>query len=549
MKKLALGCAALTAALFAFRWFAGTANAPSDARASTGLSAHATAREEGRTRRPVLEFGAPAAERASLGVSATAAATNASPVVETLFHGRLIDLAGQPLAGAAEPSVNLVDAEGRQHQASALEFGAFAFRALPYGKYRVSTSADGYLGTSDEIELDSAHPELAKDYTLALAPVLKIRVLTPEGANLFDEELDLENRPALAVVATREQPGRWLDQVAGNAGKPFGIGCFLQSGPRVDSLPGGYMGILMLDHALPAFASLVDRQRVLQTQEIRPGDDVVTFVLAPEELGLSLATNRVPLIDPGTLAPFEGPQAWFRGGALADRGLDPDPNARGMLAGRDAEVFDLHTGSEGRPASRTRMPASSSATNLDSTAIESRLEVEVLIVDSSGAARNSTFNLGIYDPLSATLRMPRDLTYVSTGAGELELSGLGHQLYVLRTSEQAPVSIGPGGGATWVSGNVLLDLRSRSAPTSFVVTLTRATRVMLFATSEQFDGLGFRVVDEQDLELESGRFHASGSRALMLPQGDYRIALLDPNDAVLSEQIVRVGTRPLSVDL
>jgi hypothetical protein len=490
-------------------------------------------------------------------VTAPHAENKASALAETLFHGRLLGPSGQPLGGSLRSSVSLVDADGRRHTSSEREQGDFAFSALPYGKYWVTASADGYLKLSDEIEFDAAHAQLAKDYTLAAAPILKIRVVSPAGANLFDEELQIDERPALVAIATRELPGKWIDQVVGSLGNPYGVGRFFQSGPRVDSLPGGYMGILMLDQELPAFVSLVNVQRVLQTQAVKAGDDVVTFVLTAEEVAASLATNRTQDVDAVTLAPTGGSRTILWGGGFVDRALDPDPSSRIVFTTREPAPFDQRIGASGSEQSRARVVADSVAAEHQRSDLDQQLDLEISVVDSTGAPRNAAFTLGIYDPLSGTLRFDQQSTYVSTGAGELDLLGLGHHVYVLRTTDDSTAgsvlgsSTGatPPGDATWVSGNVLLDLRPRSAPSEFVVTLTRATRVMLFTHGERTDGLGYRVTDDLGLELASGIFSGSGPRPVYLPQGPCTAALLDASGQVLSLQPMTVGTRPLTVAL
>jgi hypothetical protein len=498
--------------------------------------------------RHALEIDVKTAERAPGSVAPPQAESAVHAIVETLFRGRLLDPSGHPLAGSVSPIVTLVDADGRRRSSGEHEDAAFVFSALPFGKYWVSASAEGYLKATDEIELDAAHAQFVKDYTLAPAPILKIRVVTPGGANLFDEELQFEGRPALAAIATRELPGKWIDEVVGGLGNPYGIGRFLQSGPRVDSLPGGYMGILMLDEELPAFVSLINFQRVLQTQAVKPGDDVVTFVITPEELAASMAALRNQTIDAITLAPLGGRRTVLMGGGFADRSLDPDLGSRRLFTPREPAPFDLHGAAEAPDPSRARMVADSVAAEHDRSALEQELDIEIKVVDSNGAPRNAAFTLGTYDPLNGTLRLDEQSSYVSTGDGDLEVLGLRRGLYVLRTANES--SSGPSlDSATWVSGNVILDLRPRSAPSSYVITLTRATRVMLFARTLQPDGLSFRVIDEQGLELESGRFFGNSPRPLLLPQGGYRFALLDENGQELSEQPVTVGTRPLTVVL
>ncbi len=548
-KKLVIGCVALVAALFAYRGFNETPTTVSRTPTSSASDAHTAAPRELEAFEPALESDTKSVERIPGGVPATDTADTASEPAETCFRGRLLDPAGAPLPGPLGPIVDLTDAEGRRTRSGARNMGAFEFLSLAYGRYWVEARADGCLSTTDVIELDAQHAQLRKDYTLAPAPILKIRVVTPEGANLFDEDLEIEGRPALVAVATRERPGPWFDDVAGSLGYPFGIGRFLQSGPRVEALPEGYLGILMLDQPLPAFVSLANFQHVLQTQVVKPGDEVVTFVLSRDELAASMATIRMEVVDAATLAPLSGADAMLWGGAFMDRGQESDSNGRIVFASREPGAFYLHVGAEGHEEYRAHIRADSGLTDLGRIALEKALEVEIKVVDSSGAPRNLNFELGTYDPLTGTMSLQERLSYACTGAGNLKVFGLGRHVYVLRTPNHDGASEKVRDDSKWVSGNVLLDLRSSSAPSSFVITLTRATRVMLLAQGEPAEGLGFRVTDEQGLELVSGRFYGNGPRPLTLPQGGYRVAQLDSSGKVLAEQSVAVGALPLTVAL
>ena len=549
MKKLALRCAALAAALFVYRCFTGTHEASSESSAASGLVANATAAERVRASRHALEIDTHVAERAPGSTPVPHIESSAPARTETSFHGRLLDAAGHPLAGSLNPSLTLADADGRHHTCGERDLGDFAFSALPYGRYQVTASAEGFLKATDEIELDAAHAQLTKDYTLAPAPILKIRVVTPAGANPFDEELGVEDRPAFAAIATRELPGKWIDGVVGSLGNPYEIGRFFQSGPRFDSLPGGYMGILMLDQELPAFVSLIHGQRVMQTQVVKAGDEVVTFVLTPDELAASMTTVGMHVVDPVTLAPVGTARTLLWGGGFVERGLESDPLVRLVLPGREPALADRNPGASATTPNRTRLVANSVRAEPDTAEVEQDLDLEITVVDSTGTPRNAAFALGSYDPLSGVLRMDQQSAYVSTDAGELELLGLGHHLYVLRTIDDSTPTSTFQGNASWASGNVLLDLRPRTAPSDFVITLTRATRVLLFVQGEQADGLSFSVVDPQGLPVDSGRFYGDDPRQLSLAQGEYRFALFDETGQVLSEQSAKVGSRPLTVVL
>jgi RNA polymerase sigma-70 factor (ECF subfamily) len=551
--KIALGCAAVLAAVFAYRGLTSRPGGSSEPLASSGPVASTSAPKAAPSGKPALETVTKPSERAAGAAPAEipAAARNERPA--TLFYGSLLDPAGRPLTGLWSAGVSLTDADGRRRYGDAKDGGSFAFNALPYGKYWVTAGADGFRAAEDVIDLEAGHAQIQKDITLQPVPILKIRVVTPEGENLFDVlrgDTNLSGHPVLVPVATKDRPGKWFNEVVGSLNNTFGIGHFWNYGPRVQALPSGCMGILMLDQELPAYVSLVNYHRVVQTKEVMPGEEEVRFVVSLDDLMATLATIHVQVVDADTQTPLAGANAMLWGGTYMDTGKRSDSSGNIVFEGREPGEFDLHVRAKGYEEYKAHILADSgTTTDLGQIALDKEIQLEAKVVDGSGAPRSERFSLGTFDPATHKLTMEQQRAYQSGGGGLLKLDGLGRRVYVLRTANHDAVNDQDNPETKWVSGDVLVDLRSGTAPANFVVSLVPATRMMIAVKGEPAEGLRFIVMDEQGLDLVSSRFYGTGPRPLTLPQGKYRVALLDANKTVLKEQSVTLGATAQTLEL
>jgi RNA polymerase sigma factor (sigma-70 family) len=547
--KIVLGCAALLASALLYRVLTNTPVVPAESLAKSGL----VVSDEAAPAKADLAVETKPAERAPIAPASASSVPARNERPKTLFYGTLVDPAGNLLHGLWSAGVSITDSDGRRRVCDAKDEGTFAFSALPYGNYSVSAGADGYASIEESIELDEQHKQVERNFSLHPAPILKVRVTTPEGKNLFDvlkEDGVRSGRTVLVPVATKERPGKWFTEVTGSLNNPFGIGHYWNYGPRVNELPSGYMGILMLDQELPAFASLVNYQRVLQTQEVKPGQDEVHFVLSIEELAASSATIRMRVVDAESRTPIAGATAALWGGTSLDGGERADANGDVVIARREPGNFDLRVQAAGHEKYRVHILADSGIpTELGEIALDKAIPLVAKVVDVLGAPLSESFNLGVFDSATRTLTMDRQVVHRATGDGQLGLDGLGRHVYVLRSTNHDAVNAQGESEGTLVSGNVVLDLRSGTPPANFVVTLVPATRMMLTVKGQTANGLRFLVTDEHGIDLVSSTFYGNGPRPLLLPQGKYRVALLDAEKTILSEQSVTLGATKLTVEL
>jgi hypothetical protein len=553
--KLILGGAAALAAWFLFHELAPqSSGASSGVRPSSDLASDVSAAKSAQpSPRPALEADSTRVERSdrdTASVPAGAAARLERP--QTLFYGALLDPEGKPIRGTWYAGVSLTDINGRRRYCDAKAEGTFAFHALPYGKYWVSASAEGFHNIEDVIELNPSHAQVLKDYTLSRVPILRIRLVTP--AERVSEALgngrNVLSHSVLVPVATKTPPGRWFKEVFGSLNNPFGIGQFWNYGPRVEALGTGYMGILLLNQDPPAYVSLLNFHRVLQTKEVKPGDEEVQFVISVEDLLSSMASIHMQIVDADTRAPIQGANVQFWGGPSMGGGVQSDADGNAVIESHEPGEFDMHILAQNHEEYVARILADSGTiTDMGQIALEKGIRLEAKVVDGLGNPRHEQFELGVLNPSTHALVMKRQRSYHSDGDGLLTVESLGRRVYVLRTSNHDAVNEQDEVVSKLVSGNVLVDLRSGVPPVNCVIQLAPATRMMLLVRGVDTEGLRFRVTDEAGIDLVSSRFYGSGPRPLTLPQAKYRIALLDENMTVLNEQSVTLGSQPITLEL
>ena len=283
--------------------------------------------------------------------------------------------------------------------------------------------------------LNADCPVMAKDFTLQNAEGR--RVTTPDGRNLLDvlKETGAPRGTRLLVpIATRAIPGRRFEEVAGSLNGRFGVGRFEDHGPRVEMAAPGSLGVLLLDCDLPVCVSLVHGQAVLQTRRVVTSEDEVTFVVSPEELLADLATLRVRVIDAESGLAIARARVTLGGGACFDPGVATDPEGIATIERREPGRFDLKVAASGYELFRRPVDAlPGELTDLGTVALEKEATVDGHVVDLEDHPVAASFSLGFVDPEDHSIHWFRE-EFTSSGAGHLEIHGLGRKDYLLRTN-------------------------------------------------------------------------------------------------------------------
>jgi hypothetical protein len=294
------------------------------------------------------------------------------------------------------------------------------------------------------------------------------------------------------------------------------------------------------------FVSLVTHSLILQTKEVKPAEREVEFVISPDQLKGLLAEVRLQVVDADSQAPIMGdslqvgPQCQLR---------RVGPKSEIVLDGLAAGDFDWEIRAPGYEQVFVRFHADPGSTvDLGTIALEKELRVEARVVDLSGAPRSDRIDLCSFDPVTRAIGMARG-GIASDGNGALKLEGLGRRTYILRTEDYELLGSDTSTDSRLASGNVLLDMRSGVAPVKLTITLQPTTRLTFTAPDPSLKGLDFRVLDEQGIAIVANIVYGPQPRALALPQGNYRIEVLDAADRPLISKSVTLGSAPVTVEL
>ncbi len=501
-------------------------------------------------------------------------ASSAEPS-DTLIYGSILDPSGAPWRGLLYEWVMIDDASGQSRSFDAQLDGTYAFHGLPFGSCWVRVDGDDLLGVEKRIQLSRDQPHMKCDFTLAPAPRLKIKITTPEGENFYDalkraREKDdaFESLDFPFPVATLGPVEELFKEGGPRANGMNGVGWFWSWSPKVKSLPKEYAGVLsILKHGLPVRVSLVGNQRVLQATTAEVGDEEVRFVLSLEQYLAGAATVSLQIVDAATLTPIRGARVDLEGAARALHGWTSDANGMVLIRNHAPGEFQLRVSAPGHEDLTKVFSATPGATTeLGQIVLGEEIRFEARVLDATGTTCTTSFKLGVLDPSTHEITMEwrsseelgdpmqetttwKQRSYGSDNDGMLRIRHLGRRVYVLRPLDGMRQFSQADASARWTCGNVLIDLRSGVAPKEMEIHLERGSLLMLGVKGEEPAGLRYRVLAADGLERLADTFRHSAPLSLPLPQGSYRVQLLDSGGRQLSEQTLTLDAKPRTVEL
>ncbi len=494
---------------------------------------------------PVPDPGA----RSSIAPSHEHVTANSDDRPPTLLYGTLRGPDGALLKHLWSEGVSLSDELGSWRGADARD-GTFAFGALPYGKYWLLAGGTGFRNLEELVVLDAEHAQVKRDLVLRPSVQLKIRIDTPEGEPWFDRRSPKYRVEGIALlpVATAERPGLWMPSRNSytNLNERFGIGAFTDYGPNVEALPPGYYGILTFDGDLPAYVSLVARDRVVETKRVEPGSEEVDFVLGVEAVKEMLATVRVQVVDAASGAPIE--RSGLRlGDMISPSHAEPDGSV--SIGGYGPGDYDWIITAPGYEMVTVKFHADPGASvDLGKIALEPELRVSGTVLDPDGRPCSERLRLGQLDPATGEVRYMRtDLG--AGGDGKFELNGLGRRLYVLRAGVADSLVEFSASDAWRASDPVLLDLRSGVAPRELTVQLRNATRMTIAVADRSLKYAPLLILDARGTQVISSVVYGPQPRSFVLPPGEYRVQVLESGGKIALERKMQLGSEPVSLEL
>jgi hypothetical protein len=307
---------------------------------------------------------------------------------------------------------------------------------------------------------------------------------------------------------------------------------------------------VLLNEDPPAFVSLLNWHAVLQTKEIKVGDEEVTFVLRPEDVLASAASIRVKVLDSDGQTPLPGAVV-----ALSNRGDEQGGTRSGadgvalveQIVPCDGQLV-IVAKDHARRTLDVRVPPGV-LSDFGQVTLEPELVLEAQVRDATGPVTGAEFSLLRFDRATGSYRADGDYGYSSVTDGRLSIPSLGRELYLLRTSNLDAINETPGSEARLVCSGLTLDLRSGVAPPKLEIRLVPGTTLSLVLRGETDDHCTFRVSDEQGVLLASGRFWWMTPHPLSLPPGKYRVELFDPARNLLATKSVVLGGAPVTLEL
>ncbi len=479
-----------------------------------------------------------------------AAPANSRPA--TLVFGELLDDSGTPLSADAKARISVVDRCGRSRTSGAGPNSAFAISALEFGSYSLTASADGFQDRTEMLELRPDWPHMRRNFSLQRAVELKVYVKTPDGKNLI-AELCKSGAPLgarlLLPVATRESLGERFDDDARGPDSPRARGRFRELGPRETALDPQCMGVLSLEGELPVWVSLVQHDIVLQSIYVGVGAGEANFELSAGDLLKNLCSIRAQVIDATTRLPIPSARVTLSGGTHFDSGVATDARGWAMIAGREPGSLELQVRLKGYEQYRQAIDARpGQIVDLGILALESERTVEGRVLDDGGRPLAVTLCVGSLDPVEHSIHWFRSGESASRADGSFTIGGLGRGEFVLRCGNSAATEANSWEGLDWVSGDLRLDTRVGSIA-GLELRVQRAVKLVIRAAEARAGEQGFRLVDEGGVRSIEGALEGAQPRPLALPSGNYRVFLLDPRGAVVSECVVTLGLDDVEIDL
>ncbi|MEQ1630980.1 MAG: hypothetical protein ABL997_01310, partial [Planctomycetota bacterium] len=376
--------------------------------------------------------------------------------------------------------------------------------------------------------------------------VVRVKVLGADGKSIMEELSKASWQGVPYVVATEAPlagelpPTEHTRLMRFGLGEWFGLfGTSRQADPELREQ--GYCGELRMNRPPPAFASLLLRTTLLQSQRIEPGQKELVFTIEVNDVLAKLGTVKMRLLDGVTGEPIVGAMARLStaqgGGSSGKTGDDGRAVIERALPGMGS--LEMHTTDREALFRYVRVPAGGTV-DLGDITMTAMVKVTGVVVDASGKPANGasvqwteldcrTFPQPLISRRSAS----------ADADGKFELWGCGRHRYVV-------FGVLRGGGF----GHATVDA-SGGAPAPITIAISTPTKVALRANFDETAGYMVTALAGDRSPVAVATL-ASGYRpdAMSLPLGTYTIEIHDMiTDRLVRSFALQVGSVPLSIDV
>jgi hypothetical protein len=436
---------------------------------------------------------APLTERARSGTSEEAAPDTRAPSESLLLYGFIRPAASREQF-VDEVSVQLMNSFGERQMGKSGADGAYSFSGLAPGHYWVGSWSPRNGAVHVQVDLDANVPEKRLDLQLVLGsrPELLVKVIGRDHEPITDLHV--------CAVATREQPGEWLDEFDGTS-NPYGVGRFAWAGTTFESaIPSGYIGRLELDSEPPVFVSIVQYQRTIATQRAEPGQTEVVFEFDRNSPLVQPASVRFRLVDAETHALVEKPTVMLNSGGMRPLKSQEDVFRADHLEPGWYEI-KVHAKGYASPDYRIRIEPGSE-NDLGDLALESGLWISGKVVDGTGQGVSTSLRFDKYDREHGAARVLGSIyTVRSNNDGSFKIEGLSRRAYLL--------TVMSGSDEPWAQCSKVFDASAGPVENArfelvhgVTLALRRSEMTAPWVRARVLDATGFMVVSRRLTEPE-----------------------------------------------
>lgn len=493
---------------------------------------------------------APVADAAANPGAAPTAREAAAPAVPALaandpigivLSGSVRSADGQPVEG----NVYLSRMDVHRGGESAAP-GSYAIAGLQPGEWTLTCRAEDFTPLEQTITLDDrAFQQL--DLTLQRSYLVRVKVLGADGASIYEEVQKKSMWGAPYVVATEQPLANDLPPTTQSSLLRFGIaewkGFRGISARDVDPklLAQGYAGELRLHRAPPAYASLLLRTTLLQSQRIEPGQQELVFTIEAKDVLAKHGSVRMRLLD-ASGAPIPGLRPSVRtaqgGGAYGKSGDDGAVVIENVVPGMG--ILELMTGAERESLFRhVRVPAGGTVDLGDITLGAGEKIVGTVLGADGKPVNGASIQWTELDSRTFAQPLVSNRSAAADAEGKFQLWGCGRHRYAVRASVQ-------GGGL----GVATVDARN-GAPPDLRITLGTPMKVALRVNVPPTEGFVVTVLasDRSPIAVATIAAEYRPSSLSLLP-GSYTVEIHDMrSDRLARSFALTVGSEPLTIDV
>ena len=436
------------------------------------------------------------------------------------------------------------DREGRSGNGAGP--GCYAVAGLQPGEWTLTCRADGYAPHEAACVLDDRAFQRV-DIVLQTSYVVRVKVQDSNGKSIADELQQKSMWGLPYVVATEVPLAGDLPPTEQSRLIRFGLGEWssvdgMSGSPDPKLLEQGYCGELRMNRAPPAYASLLLRTTLLQSQRIESGQTELVFTIEAKDVLAKHGTVKLRLLDGTTGAPITDAPVNVRtaqgGGSHAKTDADGRAVIENVVPG--IGMLESHRRSQASEGlfRYVRVPAGGTL-DLGDVVLTPAEKITGVVVDADGKPANGA-SVQWTELDCRTFPQPL-VDYRGTGAdadGKFQLL-LGRHRHVVFASLQDGRF-----GFTSVDATA-------GAPTAVTITLGHPTKVALKA---HFDMTVGYIVTALASDRSPVAVATLGTeyrpQSMRLPPGAYTIEIHDLQTHRMARSFaLQVGSEPLTIDV